>query len=161
MITKPSAGLLGLALILAAVPARADIQPAELVAGSISLTGSYVVANIYVGGTYGQTYPAGRTATLEYRAGSGPWQVLAAERLPAIGTQGYYLTRPFASPVKVTTTFRLRISGSDRNPGNDVVTRTFYAYAVILDPAARSRIILRKDNDLEKKAKLKVRIIPK
>lgn len=141
MKTTIAASLAALATFFYSTPVRADIQPAELVAGSISLQGNFVVAEIYVGGTYGQTYPKGRTATLEVRTGSGAWSTLWSGVLPNIGTGGYYITRPYGNPVKVTTTFRLRISGSDRNPGNDVRTETFRAPVSALDPRTRVQIV--------------------
>lgn len=139
-----------LGLLLASTPSQADIQPAELVAGSISFQGNYIVGNIYCGGTYGQTYPGGRTATLEAREGSAPWRVLYSNRLPDIGTKGFYITVPYANPVRVTTTFRLTVHGSDRNNTNNVRTATFRAP---IDPRVRARVTP-KYNPFEKASKI-------
>lgn len=136
-----SALVVALTVLVSSSTSQADIQPAELVAGSINLTGSYVVAEIYVGGTYGQTYPGGRRATLEVKEGSGAYRTLWTGVLPNIGTEHSYITRPYASPVKVATTFRLSISGSDRNPGNDVNTRTFRPSFSAFDAVIRDTIV--------------------
>lgn len=148
--------LTSLGLLYSAV-AHADIQPAELVAGNINMTGQFVVANIYVGGTYGQSYPGGRTATLEATVG-GSRRVLWQGKLPTIRPgDGYYITVPYASPVKVTTTFRLSINGSDRDNSNNVRVVTFRAPIAMKD-----RIILG-DTYVPKKIDplKKIRIIPK
>lgn len=118
-----------------ALPARADIpgfemgesRPAELVAASIRLTDGFVVAQIYCGnGTWSQWFPGGRTAKLEVREGAaGPWRLLWAGKLPDINHESYYISRPFATPVRVRTTFRLSISPGDVNPSNDVLMKSF------------------------------------
>ena len=101
-----SASVLALSVLFVA-KAQADIQPAELVAGSVSFQGHYLVGHIYVGGTYGHAIPAGRTATLEWRVEGGPWVTLISRTLPELDNKGYYLTTPYANPVQYRTTFRL------------------------------------------------------
>ncbi|MFO0970025.1 MAG: hypothetical protein U0793_31115 [Gemmataceae bacterium] len=121
-----STSLLALTFLFTMPKVHADIQPAELVAGGIRLSDGFVIAEIYCGGTYGQTYPGGRIATLEVREGRfTPFRVLWRGALPDIGKDRFYITRPYGSPVKIPTTFRLTISPGDRNPANDVATRTF------------------------------------
>lgn len=152
-----SAGCVSLALFYGS-PARADIQPPELVASSISLSGGYVVGYIYCGGTYGQTYKGGRTAKLEVQVPGGPWVTLWSGTLPDIGPGGHYITRPYASPVKHTTTFRLTINGSDRNNANNVCVRTFRPLT-IADPRVRASVV--QPSDFTKKATSKARLVPK
>lgn len=142
-----------LGILLASTPSQADIQPAELVAGSLSFQGNYIVGEIYCGGTYGQTYPGGRTATLEVREGSAPWRLLYSNRLPNIGTKAFYVTVPYGNPVRVTTTFRLTVHGSDRNNANNVRTATFRASVTSIDPRVRARVIPKYD-PFEKASKI-------
>lgn len=120
-----SASFATLALVFSVNTADADIQPSELVAGAIGLRNNHVETYIYCGGTYGQTYPGGRLARLEVKEGSGGWRTIWSATLPPIGKNQYSIRVPFKTPVKAVTTFRLSISGSDRNPGNDVSTATF------------------------------------
>ncbi|MFO0970024.1 MAG: hypothetical protein U0793_31110 [Gemmataceae bacterium] len=127
-----AAGLMTLALGSVLPRAGADFvpasdRPAELIAAGIRLSDGLVVAEIRCGnGDIGQWFPGGRTATLEARDGDlSPWRVLWSGKLPDIGRDGYYIARPFATPLKVRTTFRLSISPGDRTPANDVLTKTF------------------------------------
>jgi hypothetical protein len=75
--------------------------------------------------------------------------------LPDIGPGGYYIARPYADPVRTATTFRVSLSGTDRNPSNDVKIRTFGT----LVRAVETRIprdLLRKSDAIKKG-----RLIPK
>jgi hypothetical protein len=105
--------------------ARADIQPAHLVAGPIAWDGRFAIGEVYAGGTYGQTVKGGRTAFLELQEPGKGWSTLTSVVLPDIGPKSYYVTGVLAGPRKQATTIRLRITPASAQPQYDVSSRTF------------------------------------
>ncbi len=135
--------LVGVGFFLGALStAWADPRPPELGVGAIQVThrnveGSinrpgyvrsvaFVTVQIYCGGTYGGTYPAGRTVVVEMQeAGKNAVTVYQAT-LPAIrSSQSYSFTVRLPGPLTRATTMRVRLTPADANPANDVAARTF------------------------------------
>jgi len=88
----------------------------------------YLRIEIYCGGLYGGSYPAGRTVTVEMLQAGQPVKVIHRRTLPVISsTTGYYfyVAVPGGHFTK-TTTIRVRLTPGDANPSNDVGQRTFY-----------------------------------
>ena len=128
--------------------ASADPRPPELGVGAIQLvpvtvpipqfkpkvpktqTLDFLRIEIYCGGFYGGSYPAGRTVTVEMLQAGKPAQVIHQRTLPEISSKtGYYfyVAVPGGHFTK-TTTVRVRLSPGDAYPGNDIGQRTFYHF---------------------------------